>query len=115
MKPQVTRKSIKQSYPRVLSIGYCELQNLLRHEPPRAYTAGVNGWNADVYEFGGTAIVTGYRPFGDPVSRELIERYETAARKVHDGGLPYEETKERLHALAREFVRDALEKEVQND
>ena len=108
MKPQVTRKSVNEGYVNVISVGYCNLYYLLRHEKPRAYTAGIYGWNADVYEFGGTAVVTGYRPFGDPVSRELIEKYESAAKEVFDGGLPYEEEKEKLRALAREFVREAI-------
>lgn len=109
MKPRVTQKAIKEAYPRVLSVGYCELQNLLRHEQPRAYTAGVYGWNADVYVVDGTAIATGYRSFGTKVPYELVERYESVAKYVRGLHLPYEETKERLHVLAREFVRDALE------
>ena len=108
MKLQVTKKAVMKSYSLIIRVGYHGLQNLLWYEERRAYTAGVNGWNADVYEFGGTAIVTGYRPFGDPVSRELIEKYESAAKEVFDGGLPYEEEKEKLRALAREFVREAI-------
>lgn len=109
MKLQVTKKAVLKGYSLIIRIGYHGLQNLLWYEERRAYTAGVNGWNADIYEFDGTAIVTGYRPFGDTVSRELIQRYETAAKDVHDGGLTYEEKKEQLHALAVDFVREAVE------
>ena len=109
MKIQVTKKAVLKGYSITIRAGYSALQHLLWYEEPRAYTAGINGWNADVYGFGGTAIVTGHRPFGDPVSRELVEKYEVAAKEVFDGGLPYAEKKERLHALARDFVRDAVE------
>ena len=108
MKPQVTRKSVNEGYVNVISVGYCNLYYLLRHEKPRAYTAGIYGWNADVYEFGGTAVVTGYRPFGDRPSYDLIQKYEREAKAIHDSDLPYGEKKVRLHTLTREFIRDAL-------
>ena len=116
MKPRVTQKLVKESYANVISVGYCGLQHLLRYENPRAYTAGVYGWNADVYEFGGTAIVTGYRPFGDTVPRELIEKYEKKAKAISEKyrqkkfytGL-FEEEKRKIHALAVEFIREAGE------
>ena len=118
MKPRVTQKSVKESYANVISVGYCNLYYLLRRENPRAYTAGIYGWNADIYELGGTAIVTGYRPFGDPVPRELVEKYEKKAKVISEKyrqkkfytGL-FEEEKEKIHALARDFVREAI-KEV---
>lgn len=93
MKIQVTRKSIKEAYPRIISAGYCALQHLLWYQKPVAYTASINGWDNDVYEFDSVAIVTGHRPFGDTVPRELIQKYESAAKEVFDSGLPYEEKK----------------------
>ncbi len=109
MKIQATKKAILNGYSITIRAGYNALQHLLWYEEPRAYTAGMNGWNSDVYEFDGTAIVTGYRPFGDPVPRELAEKYEKVAKEVHAGGLPYEKKRALLHALARDFIREALE------
>ena len=111
MKLRVTQKSVKQAYPRIISAGYCTLQTLLWYEQPRAYTTGIYGWNADIYVVDGVAIATGYRPFGHGVSYELRQKYENVAREVRAQRLTYEETKEQLHALAVEFVRDAV-KEV---
>ena len=107
-KKKTTRKAIMAAYPHVIGAG-CGLQNLLRYEQPRAYTAGVYGWNADIYVIDGIAIATGYRSFGDRVSYELIARYESAAKDIHARGLSHEETREQLHALAVDFVRAALE------
>ena len=65
MKFRTTQKAIKQGYNNVISVPYCALQSLLRCEDPIAYTTRVEGWGADVYAFGDTAIVTGYAPFGN--------------------------------------------------
>lgn len=81
---QTTMREVKESFDNVIRVYYCDLQYLLRGRDRVAYTAGVYGWNADVYDVGnGVAIVTGYRPFGDihpPFS--LVERYNSAARKA---------------------------------
>ena len=51
---------------------------------PAAYTAGVYGWNADIYPItSGVAICTGYRPFGNvKPDRETVSRYEKRAREM---------------------------------
>ena len=50
---------------RCLYAGYCDLQEELSILEPNAYTCGVYGWNADLYELPyNFVIVTGYRPFG---------------------------------------------------
>ena len=107
MKTQVTQKSVREAYTRVLRVGDGALQNLLRHERPRSYTAGIYGWNADIYVIDGVAIATGYRSFGTKVPYELAKKYDRAAAEIRERRLPYEETKEKLNALAVEFVREA--------
>lgn len=54
------RDAMKAGTPTV-ALGYCELQRLLGCADPEAYTAGVYGWNFDVYRLGGLTICTGYR------------------------------------------------------
>lgn len=47
------------------AVGYASLQYLFHFENPVAYTAGVYGWNSDIYLLhGNTYISTGYRPCG---------------------------------------------------
>lgn len=43
-------------------VGYCDLCGALAGIEPDYYTAGVYGWNCDVYVIAGLAICTGYRP-----------------------------------------------------
>ena len=80
-----TTKSSVLNHFTCISVGYCDLQNLLNWKRRAAHTEGVYGWNADVYTFDdrqNVAIVTGYRPFGESVDSELIRKYEKKARKV---------------------------------
>ena len=63
------------AYRNVIKVGYCDLQNALIGIEPNFYTAGVYGWNADVYVIDrDTVIVTGYRPFGNiELTRSVID------------------------------------------
>ena len=64
-KRRVTARCIREAertgYPTV-RVGYCDLQNVLSGITPDYYTAGVYGWNCDVYNIAGLNICTGYRP-----------------------------------------------------
>ena len=76
MKTQITKKAIMNAYRNVIKVGYCDMQDALKWREPNFYTAGVYGWNADVYVIDcDTVIVTGYRPFGNTeLSRAQIHR-----------------------------------------
>lgn len=84
MKYKTTAKDVKNGYHYIIAVGYCELQSLLQYEHPVAYTAGTYGWNFDVYDVNGVAIVTGYR--GMPNNKNvncdhaLIREYEQKAQ-----------------------------------
>lgn len=43
-------------------VGYADLQDTMLGITPDYYTAGVYGWNCDVYTIAGLTICTGYRP-----------------------------------------------------
>ena len=43
-------------------VGYCDMQGALLGIAPDYYTAGVYGWDCDVYTIAGLTICTGYRP-----------------------------------------------------
>lgn len=111
MKFQATKKYIKENNTDIICIPYCDLQNLLMYEEPIAYTAGVYGWNANVYRVGrGVVIVTGYRPFGNVnPSRELYRPYEEKAKSiVHDWNLSRDTAKLKIRELLNQFVNDAI-------
>ena len=111
MKFQTTRKRIMENTPTVISVGYCDLQELLSYEEPAAYTAGRDGWNADVYNFGYAAIVTGYRPFGNvKPDYELVHRYERAANDITSTNRRDTKKKELLHEMITAFIKEACKK-----
>jgi hypothetical protein len=108
---KMTMKETKRIYNHIIKVGYCELQSLLNLISPFAYTSGVYGWNADVYDFGDIAIVTGYRPFGDIVaSCELCHKYEQKAKEIMDwfDDMPcdWDRRRDALYLLIEEFLEE---------
>jgi len=109
MKFKTTQKAIKQGYENVIQVPYCALQNLLKCESPIAYTVRREGWGADIYDFGNTAIVTGYAPFGNiRPSYETNQRYEKRAMEITDGVYNWEEKKALLDELIKEYLQEVL-------
>ena len=82
MKHKTTRAKMYDNYgkDRIVCLGYCSIQRIENYLTPTAYTCGVYGWNADIYEPEGYnfAICTGYRPFGTshPELSELCDKWE---------------------------------------
>jgi hypothetical protein len=111
MKFKTTQKAIKQGYNNVICVSYCALQRLLSCESEIAYTTRAEGWGADIYQFGNTAIVTGYAPFGNiRPGYELCQRYEKAAEQINGNYvLPYSERKEQLRQLINAFIEEVTQ------
>lgn len=108
MKFKTTQKEIRANYNKIICVPYCGLQTLLSYESPVAYTVRREGWAADIYDMGGgVAIVTGYAPFGNiHPAYELRKWYETQAEKIrYDYNLSYDQQREDLKILARDFIR----------
>ena len=72
------------AYRNVIKVGYCDMQSALKWREPNFYTAGLYGWNSDVYVIGqNTVIVTGYRPFGNmELPREVIDTLNKCAKSI---------------------------------
>ena len=117
MKERTTRKDVNYFNDIVIQTGYGELQNLLARRASVLYTAGVYGWNADVYRayFDGkaVAIVTGYRPFGSVrPSYQLCKFYDDRAAEILKTS-DYDYQFVTLENLIVDFIGDAL-KEAEN-
>ena len=84
MKTKITKKAIMNAYRNVIKVSYCDMQYALRWREPNFYTAGVYGWNADVYVIDcDTVIVTGYRPFGNmELPRKVIDTLNKCAESI---------------------------------
>lgn len=106
MKIKTTRKAIVNGSENLVSVGYCELQALLRNHAPIAYTCGVYGWNFDVYEVYGLTICTGYRGMPGRTANNVRE-YESRAREIVNGKWTDPEYPEKLEKLLREFCAQA--------
>lgn len=64
-KRRVTARCIREAERAgrpTVRVGYCDLQSVLSGIDPACYTAGVYGWDCDVYNIAGLTICTGYRP-----------------------------------------------------
>lgn len=90
------------AYENVIRVSYCDLQDALKWHEPNFYTAGVYGWNADVYVIDyDTVIVTGYRPFGNiELPREVINTLNKCAESV---------TRNLTYDMARIYLNNNLD------
>lgn len=110
MKFKTTKKAVMNNFPRVIKVGNCNLQNMLKYEDPVAYTFGYDGWHADIYDVGaGTAICMGYQPFGNikpayDIQREFDDRAEEIAMRYHKSYISYDECSSIMRELIRDFV-----------
>lgn len=107
MKMKWTCKQVREV--NAIKIGYCDAWYLLRGLEPIAYTAGIYGWNEDVYYLGNnTYIATGYRPHGTKkVSYDLLEAYEKQARAICEGNDDYDIKIAKVAELREKFLKSA--------
>lgn len=105
----VTKSQIMKGYPVVISIGYCNLQNLLYYEIPRYYTIRLEGWGCDVYEINNcVAIATGYAPFGNvKPDYDIVRSYDDKARNVLYNA-PWDTRKAELNKLLTAFINEVV-------
>lgn len=114
MDNRTTKKFIKNNFTNVISLPYCAMQSLFNNTERNFYTADTLGWASDVFIINNTtAVVTGYRPFGNVhPSYDMMKFYENAAREIRkeygNGICGYEELLTRLRGLAWDFVGEAL-------
>lgn len=108
MKYKTTKRAVMDGYGFVISVGYADLQELLRCKSPVAYTSGQYGWNADIYDFGNIAICTGYRPFGNISSSKygINRMFDKMAEEVYmDCNLSYDDKVKHLDDLSDKYVK----------
>lgn len=111
MKYRTTKKAVNEGYCNKICVSYCGLQNLLSHKSETAYTTRREGWAADIYDFGTTAIITGYAPFGNiRPGYDTCQRYEKEAEKIgYNHSLKWEEQTEQLDELIKQFIKEVTE------
>lgn len=100
MKFKTTAKEIKNGYYYVIPAGYCALQSLLSYKSPVAYSCGVYGWNFDLYDIDGVAIVTGYRTMPQ---KNVVKNCYSIANDFEDKSQG--KTAEEKEVLIHEFIQ----------
>lgn len=115
MKTKTTRKYIKETYKNTICVGYCDLQDLLSPLQATFYLTRAEGWAADVYTSGDTAIITGYDPFGKfKPDRKILEKYNKKAQTIKNQYLKkykkYETVQNKLYNLLDKFVEEVTKK-----
>lgn len=115
MKYKTTKKEVKSNYRSIIRLGAVELYYLLKFTEPVAYTSGVYGWNADIYDLGNVAIVTGYRSFGNiSPDYDIVEKYNKLGKEIYeekhnpskDWNEEREEQEKRLNQLIQKFIEE---------
>lgn len=110
VKIRVTEKEMKEGFKNIITIGYCEAQNLLRYINPSFYTCGVYGWKSDIYVINNSTIIsTGYGPIDKIRNWKLVEEYEKKAYIInHNYKLSYEQQKTKVNKLLNEFINKII-------
>lgn len=114
MKSKISKKAVNESGMSFVG----DIQTLLHYQKAQYYNCGVYGWNWDCYVFYTTSyktyfILNGYRNF--PSNRvykdyDFVKEYEEKAREIQkDFSLNYEEQKEKINSLLKEFLRKVFD------
>lgn len=104
MKYQTTRKAIVYGSSKIRFAYYCEIQTLLQAHSPVAYTAGIYGWNFDVYEIDGVTICTGYRNMPGTHANNAREYEQRANAIMNEHDRKYESRRDDVEKLLHEFI-----------
>lgn len=122
MKAQISKKEVRNTNSRIISIGYCDMQFLLRHHDCNMYSAGIYGWSCDYYIINSdntgmftpyTVISTGYQPLSNSRTKpdtELLRLFEKCASLVLDSATEASTTVKQswLNRLLSAFVHHAV-------
>lgn len=106
MKNKITRKIINENYTNVYNVGRCGISDFYQSEDAKYYNCGIYGWNYDVYEIGGIAVLEGDRgTFGKPLPKTCVKIIEKF-RKIRQD-LPWGEL-EKVRGRAKKRFEKAL-------
>mgnify|MGYP006348553747 CR=1 FL=1 len=107
-KYKTSMKAIKENNSKVINIGYCAAQNLLRFNEATAYSSGTYGWNCDFYQIKpNTVIATGYRTNSKLVDYAIVEKYDNlAAEIISNKTISWDDKKSQVNNLLEKFVKE---------
>ena len=109
-KIKLTKKQIIDSFPTVLKVSYCSMQNLLHLKKASFYTGSKTySWTSDIYVINDdVAISTGYQPIGNTkINYELLKQYDDHAAKIialYPTKINYSTMEIKLNILLNDFI-----------
>ena len=110
MKFKTTNKQVKEHYNYIIQASDLRLLDYIE---PLMYNAGVYGWNYDLYDFNGVALIRSYRntPCNILPTRKLIEKYnkKIEAYKSKYYFSNYTKVKNYALKLLQKFIEEVLE------
>lgn len=110
-KKQVSRSFLVGMADVVLTVGYCQLQMLLRPLSPQVYNANIHGWQADGYQISPNyAITTGYAMIGTYTIPPHLALIAEQKAMVVDAKLNQSHTEhmEKLAGIMADLIVDTL-------
>ena len=114
MKFKTTKKAIKKGYYHIISVGYCNLQYLLKGINPVAYSTRAEGWACDYYDVNGVCICEGYSPIGNQNTKNLtydtMRKYDNKAKEIfhNRSSGSWHDLQPKLANLLNEFIEKAI-------
>lgn len=109
MKMEMTRNQVADlPVDKIVTVGACELQDLLSGADPIGYNVGLYGWNYDVYIIGSVGILTGYRVPDKYPRAAKAKEYKRKAYKIANSRMPSLAIIRELNKLREAFVAEQL-------
>lgn len=123
MKYKTTKKEMKENYNKIIGLGYCDAQYLLKGQSANSYCDSVYGWACDNYDiftkYGNILLSTGYRPIkskninkSDKKVHEIIRKYENIAQNITDKDLKSQSISKKCDELLHNCINEILESEA---
>lgn len=91
----------------LISGGYCEFQDVTSFGTPLFQNFGVYGWNWTSYEFDTCVICTGYRNTVGTRLKNSKEFNENAHKIYYNRYLSYEEKREKILEMLKNYVSES--------
>lgn len=113
MKVKVSKKEIKEHFTNIITIGYCNGENLLTYKNANYYSTRAEGWACDYYKIDNNTIIsTGYAPIDSKYrDYEITRKYNEKAREiVNNYDIDYKTREKKVNKLLEKYVKEILEK-----
>lgn len=93
---------------KLVKVGYCNLQFLLKFREPFGYSTRAEGWACDYYSLDKFIISTGYAPIGMNVDYDTCRKYDQKAARILGNNWSWKRQRAELDKLIAKFEEEIL-------